>query len=61
VSTPDAGQLQHPAHGGHELPQDPGEGVRTPRPDEARPRGNPQVEQMDLDRGVGKLERVSGH
>jgi len=30
-------------------------------PDRARPRGNPEVEQIDVDRGLGKIERVSGN
>lgn len=30
-------------------------------PDRMPLRGNPEVEQVDVDRGRGKLERISGH
>lgn len=31
------------------------------RPDQLRARGNPEIEQVDLERGIGKLERISGN
>jgi hypothetical protein len=32
-----------------------------PRPDQTGPRGNPQVDAIDVERGLDKLERVSGN
>jgi hypothetical protein len=34
--------------------------VEEDRPDRRGPRGNPDVEQIDVDRGQGKIERVLG-
>ena len=52
-------------HGNHEeqptqdQPAAPGE--EEPRPDLRGPRGNPEREQDDVDRGEGKMDRVSGN
>jgi hypothetical protein len=43
------------------------EGAETPaeerfaRPDQAAPRGNQEVEEVDVERGREKIERVSGN
>jgi hypothetical protein len=36
------------------------EGARLHRPDLRPPRGNPEIEREDVERGRGKIERVLG-
>lgn len=38
----------------------PRDGESEPRPDQRGLRGNPDVEQIDVDRGQGKIDRVLG-
>ena len=33
----------------------------SPHPDRSTSRGNPEVEAVDLERGIGKMERISGN
>jgi hypothetical protein len=40
--------------------QDHGRETRADRPDQRGPRGNQDVEQADVERGQGKMERVLG-
>ncbi len=58
MGTPDEGTQREPAG---ELEHRETEEQASPRPDQARPRGNPQIEDIDVDRGLGKMERVSGN
>lgn len=56
---PMSNEQQHPSEaprrGAETAGEDPGQ-----RPDLRAPRGNPEVEPIDVDRGEGKLERVLG-
>jgi hypothetical protein len=61
VSTPPPKQEHEPGADGHELPPDATQHEHTPHPDRARARGNPEIEEIDVDRGLGKMERVSGN
>jgi hypothetical protein len=54
--TEDYRQEEQPAQ---EQPATPGESE--PRPDQREPRGNPDREDIDVERGEGKLDRVSGN
>jgi hypothetical protein len=42
-------------------PKERAEEQRFERPDQARPRGNQEVEEVDVERGREKISRISGN
>jgi hypothetical protein len=61
VAAADPNEVQEAAVAEQQLAAEAAERPDGSRPDQVRPRGNPEIEQIDLDRGLDKIERVSGN
>jgi hypothetical protein len=61
MATPEANRSREEAGSGQAPAGGSGPVVDAARPDQSRPRGNPEIEQIDVERGLEKIERVSGN
>jgi hypothetical protein len=61
MAAPQAEQWPDSTDGEHELAQDAGGRETAAHPDQVGPRGNPDIEQIDVERGLDKIDRVSGN